>query len=71
MMAEKKRSQSDIFSYFKKQMKMSTDNVDIIEKTQINTSTSNTDSDVVKPQQVNKYNILFLICYNVSKDVFF
>lgn len=45
---------------------MSTDNVDKIEKTQINTSTSNTDSDVVKPQQVNKYNILILICYNPS-----
>lgn len=50
---------------------MSTDNVDKIEKTQINTSISNADIDVVKPQKVNKNNILFLICYNVNKYIFF
>jgi len=31
---------------------MSTDNVDLIENTQISTSTLNADIDVVKPQQV-------------------
>lgn len=50
---------------------MSFDNVDNTENTQIITSTSNSDIDVVMPQQVIKNNILFLICYNVSKDFFF
>jgi len=50
---------------------MSTNNIDKIEKTQINTSTSIADIVVVKPQQLNKCNILFLICYNVSKYFFF
>lgn len=51
---------------------MSTDNVDKIEKTQINSSISNAEYiDVVKPQKVNKNNILFLTCYNVSKYFFF
>lgn len=50
---------------------MSTDNVDKIEKTQINSSISNAEYiDVVKPQKVNKNNILFLTCYNVSKYFF-
>jgi len=49
---------------------MSSDNVDKTEKTQIVTSTSNADIDVVKPQQVIKNNILILICYNVSKYFF-
>ncbi|XP_025191591.1 uncharacterized protein LOC112591874 isoform X2 [Melanaphis sacchari] len=50
-MTDKKRPRSDLFSYFKKQMKMSFDNVNNTENTQIITSTSNSDIDVVMPQQ--------------------